>query len=171
MTSSASEPPAMVEPEVDLSLAQIMLALAGPLIWAVHFMLAYLAAEGACRLNALGGPWLGLTGLGWFIVIATLLAFGLSAWAGLRAVPALAVVPGRARPRLAPEPPVGAGRLVAVADIYHPDRAVACLILGAASMRLDLMVACRELRTLALLTYAGRLSGRAPVRYRRCQPG
>lgn len=97
MMAGASDPPAGTKG--DLTLAQVLLALAGPLIWAVHFMLAYLAAEGACRLNALGGPWLGLTGLGWFILIATAVAFGLSAWAGWRAYRrwrSLPVEPGRA---------------------------------------------------------------------------
>jgi hypothetical protein len=99
MTADISEPPAAAHPQGDLSLRQVALALAGPLVWAVHFMLGNLAAEGACRLNALGGPWLGLTGLGWFILIATLLAFGLSAWAGWHAFGrwrSLRAEPGRA---------------------------------------------------------------------------
>ncbi len=85
MTSNAVEPPATMGTKADLGLGPMLLALAGPLVWAVHFMLAYLAAEGACRLNALGGSWLGLTGLGWFTVVVTVLALGLNVWAGWRA--------------------------------------------------------------------------------------
>jgi hypothetical protein len=86
MTSNGGETKPVAPSATDLPLGEILLALAAPLAWAVHFMLAYLAAEGACRLGLLGGPWLGLTGLGWFIVAATVLALGLIAWAGLRAL-------------------------------------------------------------------------------------
>jgi hypothetical protein len=98
MTPTNSPPPATASPHAEMTLREASLALAGPLIWAIHFMLGNLAAEGACRLNALGGSWLGLTGLGWFILTITALAFGLSAWAGLLAYRrwrSLAVEPGR----------------------------------------------------------------------------
>lgn len=63
----------------------ILAALAGPVIWAVHFLLVYLLAELACRTGVLSGSLLGMTLLAWVTLTATLLALVVVGWVGVAA--------------------------------------------------------------------------------------
>lgn len=59
--------------------------LAGPLVWSVHFLIVYFAVEFACGLGFFEAPILGLPLLIWVVILATVIAVGLLAWAAVAA--------------------------------------------------------------------------------------
>jgi hypothetical protein len=59
--------------------------LAPPIAWAVLHMFDYLWIETACTAGLLGGTVLGLTGVAWVVLIATMLAVLVSVIAGIGA--------------------------------------------------------------------------------------
>lgn len=63
--------------------ANLWTLLAPPAIWAIHFLLCYVAAAIACAKG--GGPWVDLTTLRWVILGITIPALGLILVAGQQA--------------------------------------------------------------------------------------
>jgi len=63
----------------------ILAALAGPIAWSLHFLFIYLLVELACRTGTLSGTTLGLTGLAWVNLAATVVALAVVIGAGVSA--------------------------------------------------------------------------------------
>ena len=63
----------------------ILAALAGPIAWSLHFLFIYLLVELACRTGTLSGTALGLTGLAWVNLAATVVALAVVIGAGVSA--------------------------------------------------------------------------------------
>ncbi|MEX2423751.1 MAG: hypothetical protein WD990_07215, partial [Acidimicrobiia bacterium] len=61
----------------------VVLFLAGPVIWYLHFWIVYLAAEAACAAGGPGREVVGVPLLSAFVVVATALAVAMICWLAL----------------------------------------------------------------------------------------
>lgn len=80
-----SVPPTDPYPPPRLRLPWLVLFLAGPVIWYLHFWAVYLVSEAVCTLGAPGWTFLGLPALSVMVVVATIVAVALIAYPSMRA--------------------------------------------------------------------------------------